>query len=376
MHKKTEHSIDIREMCSLPFAFDRNRVWRVYQGGKLIDALQHKQHPADSNFPEEWIASSVKACNPQRGGMTEGISGAILNGELLSFQELVNQYPEELLGRRHISSFGSNTAFLTKLLDSAIRLPIQAHPDPAAARRFYHSPFGKTEAWIILGTRKIDGEEPYLMLGFNDCLNKDVFKTEAVSGNMPVSLEMLHKHPVKPGDVLMINGGTPHAIGPGVFLLEIMEPTDFVVQPEKFCGAQELTMSDRFGALSPDDALDVFHYSSSSREDAWAKAIVNPKIIEENKYVKAVSLLDRKTVKFFGVTRINVYKEWTYDNSDKSCSAGVLLSGICTLSVNDYQIQLRQGECFLIPASCNTVKMSGSCELILAHPPMPVENKK
>ena len=84
MHKKNEHSIDIREMCFLPFAFDPNRVWRVYQGGKLIDALQHKQLPADSNFPEEWIASPVKACNPQRGGMTEGISGVILKCGLIN----------------------------------------------------------------------------------------------------------------------------------------------------------------------------------------------------------------------------------------------------------------------------------------------------
>lgn len=373
MLKKIEHStIDVREICSFPFAFSSNRVWRVYQGGKLIDTMQHKPHPADSNFPEEWIASSVKACNPQRGGMTEGISSAILDGELSSFRELVKLYPEELLGRRHVNAFGGNTAFLTKLLDSAIRLPIQAHPDPAAARRFYHSPFGKTEAWIILGTRKINSEEPYLMLGFNECLNKDIFKAESVSGNMPRSLQMLHKHPVKPGDVLMISGGTAHAIGPGVFLLEIMEPTDFVVQPEKFCGAQELTMSDRFGKLTPEDALEIFDYSSSSRERAWTEAVVNPTIIEENKFVKVVNLLDRRTVKFFGATRINVYKEWTYDNSEGSCAAGVILAGFCTFSVEDYKMQLHQGDCFFIPASCKIVKISGSCDLILAHPPLPV----
>lgn len=370
MLKKNEHSIDICEMCALPFAFAGNRVWRVYQGGSMIDALQHKLHPADSNFPEEWIASTVKAGNPQRNNITEGISNAIFDGELVSFQELINCHPEKLLGQKHVSKFGKNTAFLTKLLDSAIRLPIQAHPDQIAAKLYYKSAFGKTESWIILGTRKIAGEEPYLMLGFNERLDKKIFKNEAISGNMPQSSQMLHKHPVRAGDVLLLPGGTPHAIGPGIFLLEIMEPTDFVVQPENVCGSQKLTMHDRFGTLPVDDALNIFDYSNCSREDAWAKAIVSPVVIEDNKYVKVFSLLDRATVKFFGATRVNIVKEWIYDNSEGTCAAGVLLYGYCTFSVQNYQIQLRQGDCFFIPAVCNNVKMSGSCDMILAHPPI------
>ncbi|MHB9138432.1 MAG: class I mannose-6-phosphate isomerase [Victivallaceae bacterium] len=370
MMKKIEHSIDIREMCSLPFAFSSNRVWRVYQGGKMIDALQHKPHPADSNFPEEWIASSVKACNPQRGNMTEGISNAILDGNLVSFQDLINLCPEELLGRNHISKFGKNTAFLTKLLDSSTRLPIQAHPDNLSAMQFYNSTFGKTEAWIILDTRVIAQEKPYLMLGFNESLDKNIFKQEAVSGNMPQSLQMLHKHPVASGDVLLISGGAAHAIGPGVFLLEIMEPTDLVVQPENYCGSQKLTINDRFGTLSAGDALKIFHYNSSSREEAWNKAVVKPEIIENSKYTKVISLLDRRQVKFFGATRINIFKEWIYDNSEGSCAAGVLLAGSCTFSVKNYQIHLQQGDCFFIPACCNSTKISGRCSFILTHPPV------
>jgi mannose-6-phosphate isomerase len=32
---------------------------------------------------------------------------------------------------------------------------------------------------------------------------------------------------VKPGDVYVVPGGLPHAIGNGVLMVEIMEPTDF-----------------------------------------------------------------------------------------------------------------------------------------------------
>lgn len=83
MFKKLNIRSILRKMRSLPFVFDGNRVWRIYQGGKLIDTMQHNPYPANSNFPEEWIASSVKACNPRRGGITEGISNAIFKGELV-----------------------------------------------------------------------------------------------------------------------------------------------------------------------------------------------------------------------------------------------------------------------------------------------------
>ncbi len=37
---------------------------------------------------------------------------------------------------------------------------------------------------------------------------------------------------VKPGDVLFIPGGVPHAVGNGIFMVEIMEPSVLVVRFE------------------------------------------------------------------------------------------------------------------------------------------------
>lgn len=61
--------------------------------------------------------------------------------------ELLKKYPNELLGK------GKNLRVLVKALDSAIRLPAQAHPDKAFSRKYFHSEYGKTECWIILDTR-------------------------------------------------------------------------------------------------------------------------------------------------------------------------------------------------------------------------------
>ena len=42
-----------------------NRVWRVYRGGAELERWRGAEKPEDGAFPEEWIASTVEARNPQ-----------------------------------------------------------------------------------------------------------------------------------------------------------------------------------------------------------------------------------------------------------------------------------------------------------------------
>ncbi len=46
-------------------------------------------------------------------------------------------------------------------------------------------------------------------------------------------LDSLHKVPLTEGEVLLIEGGVPHAIGSGCFLIEIQEPTDYTLRVER-----------------------------------------------------------------------------------------------------------------------------------------------
>lgn len=45
-----------------PIFFEKNRVFRVYTGGKLF-ADFFGDDSTDGNYPEEWVASSVHALN-------------------------------------------------------------------------------------------------------------------------------------------------------------------------------------------------------------------------------------------------------------------------------------------------------------------------
>ena len=48
------------QLSGHPLFFARNRVFRVYQGGKLFHGF-FGDPPEDGCYPEEWIASAVEA---------------------------------------------------------------------------------------------------------------------------------------------------------------------------------------------------------------------------------------------------------------------------------------------------------------------------
>ena len=349
--------------------FKSNRVWRVYEGGLLLERLKGEAKPQDAHFPEEWIASTVKACNAGRKDPLEGLSVVDSGQGGIPFTEMLAGDPEALLGKAHVAKFGAVPGFLTKFLDSAIRLPLQAHPDRAAAKRLYNSSYGKTEAWLILGVREGMAEPAHVLYGFNEGLDEAVFRRESLTGSMPESLKMMHKHYVKPGDVLMIRGGMPHAIGPGIFLLEIMEPSDWVVQPEDLCGDCALSVQDRFGSVDPAASLDVFHYKPLTKENAWAGAAIKSSVMEDCAAFTSRLLIDREKERFFGAIGITVRKEWSWRRAEGLFAAGVVTSGSCEVEADGTKVQLRAGDAFFVPASCVEPRFKGSCELILALPP-------
>jgi mannose-6-phosphate isomerase len=130
-----------------------HRVWRTYQGGRSLDMLAGAPAPADSHFPEDWVASTTRAVNPGRENVREGVSPVLVGDTRHDFAALLASDPDYFLGAQHAARFGAQPQLLVKLLDPSIRLHFQAHPTADFARRFLASPSGKTEAYHILATR-------------------------------------------------------------------------------------------------------------------------------------------------------------------------------------------------------------------------------
>ena len=196
------------------------RVHRFYRGGALLGRLRDEPEE-DGFFPEDWLGSVTPARNPGRDDPDEGMS-RFADGRIL--RDAVEADPIGWLGEAHVARFGTSTGLLAKLLDAAERLPVHAHPDRAFAREAFGSQFGKTEAWIVLDTR---GEESEVWVGLREPVEPERYLAWIADQDVDRLLNSLNRLPVRAGDVVYVPAGVPHAIGAGVLIAELQEPTDF-----------------------------------------------------------------------------------------------------------------------------------------------------
>jgi mannose-6-phosphate isomerase len=343
------------------FKFKYNRVRRSYTGGAGIDHIRQNTEAHDGEYPEEWIASTVTAIG--RPGESDDAGISIVDNESEEkFSTFLAVHAIELLGGGHVKAFGHSTGFLMKLLDSAIRLPVQAHPDNNMAMRLFNSPYGKTEAWLILATRPVDGETPYLLAGFNEKLEREVFIKESIAGKLEHGLEMMHKVPVKPGDVFMIRGGLPHALGPGLTVIEIMEPSDWIVLSEQKCGNILISDSRRFNGLEPEAAMSMFDFSPVNQEELEKACCMKP----QKKDHALDCLLDRAQIGYFGLERLLLNGSYELHNPEKCCRAGIVIDGDACI---DGELSLKSGDAFFLPACNDKTRFCGDADIIFALPP-------
>lgn len=198
------------------------RVYRFYRGGALIGRLRG-EHEKDDVFPEDWIGSVTPASNPGRDDPDEGLS-RLADGRLL--RDAIAADPIAWLGEDHVARFGTSTGLLVKLLDAAERLPVHAHPDRAFAREVFDSPFGKTEAWIVLDTRSGEAD---VWVGLHEAVETELYLKWIDEQDTDRLLSSLNRISVGPGDVVYVPAGVPHALGAGLLIAELQEPTDYSI---------------------------------------------------------------------------------------------------------------------------------------------------
>ena len=203
-----------------PFILPPNRLARFYEGGARIDALRGDP-PGPERTPEDWVGSTATSW----GHQTEGLA-RLGDGQIL--RDLVEQDPEGFLGPEHVARWGANPAVLVKLLDAGERLPVHFHPGRAFAREHLDLDYGKTESWLILEA------EPgaAVHVGFKEPADAATVRRWVETQDPEEMLAALRPIEVKPGDAILVPAGTLHAIGAGILLLELQEPTDLSVLVE------------------------------------------------------------------------------------------------------------------------------------------------
>lgn len=203
-----------------PIPLAANRFPRFYRGGSAIDELRGGAPGGGGSFlPEDWVGSTTAAFGSAGEGLTRLEDGRTLG-------EAIGCDPEGFLGRRHAEAYGDDPALLVKLLHAGERLPVHCHPDREFARRHLGCPWGKTEAWVIVGA---DGPDPAVHLGFREDMDRGRLAGLVEGQRVEALLAALNAVTVAAGDTVLVPAGMPHAVGRGVLLVELQEPTDLSV---------------------------------------------------------------------------------------------------------------------------------------------------
>jgi mannose-6-phosphate isomerase len=155
-----------------------------------------------------------------------------------SLADITKQHRDPLVGSGVV---GTDFPLLIKLLFPKDKLSVQVHPDDALAQR-YGEPRGKTECWYALDAKP----GAAVALGIRPGVTAEQVKAAVHDASLESLLEMV---PVEKGDMLFVDAGTVHAMGPGVVILETQQTSDLTYRMYDYGSARELHLEKSFAAM-------------------------------------------------------------------------------------------------------------------------------
>ena len=315
----------MKELYPLKFKpIFKDKIW----GGDKLKTFLGKDFSPLSNCGESWEISGMKSD-------VSIISNGSLMGETLN--SVLEKYKEDLVGKKVYEKFGSTFPLLVKFIDANDDLSIQVHPDDELAKK-RHNSLGKTEMWYVI---QADAGST-LISGFNRQVDEYIYLEKLNNGHLT---DILNKEDVKTGDVFFLPAGRVHTIGKGLLIAEIQESSDITYRIYDF------DRRDTHGnkrELHTEEALAAIDYNFYPPY----KTIYHPK---KNKPVALVKCpyFTTKLLEYTGGT------ERDYRAID-SFVIHICLDGSYILCYETQRLEVKMGECVLLPATIRQIKMETS----------------
>ncbi len=335
-----------------PLVLPPNVFDHFYRGGARIAALRGSD-PGQGFRPEEWLAATIA----RDGGGDLGLSRTG-DGELL--RDLVAGDPDGWLGGA--GAWPGDTGVLVKLLDAAQRLPVHVHPTRSFARSHLNCPYGKTEAWYVLAADGTGADAASVWLGWQADVDPAALAAAVERQDSTWMLERMNRVQVAPGDGILVPAGTAHAIGAGVFVIEVQEPTDFSVLLE-----WSVTTSgpeDSHLGLGWDRALTALqHTATDPQELASLIRHSDP----AGRSARVGSAYPAAADPFF---RLQLAAPAGGSVVEFAAGYGVVvvLSGVGAMTGADAEIAVQGGEVLVVPAAFGAWQCRGAVRMAVARP--------
>ncbi len=143
------------------------------------------------------------------------------DGSRTTLDRLAGMHGAALVGDRGLALLGLRFPLLIKVIDAAEWLSLQVHPSDAIAAELHGSPsVGKTEAWVVL---EADTDTQLITGPSRDLAEPDLREAIASCTLDRTGCEV--REAVR-GDAYLLPAGTIHAVGAGLLVYEIEQPSD------------------------------------------------------------------------------------------------------------------------------------------------------
>lgn len=303
----------------------KDRIW----GGTKLKTYLHK--PITSEITgESWEISTVE-------NDVSVIANGIFKGK--SLNELINEFPEEVLGTKVYKQFGKQFPLLFKYLDAREDLSIQVHPnDELASKR--HNSFGKTEMWYVMQA----DDNAQLIVGFKEKSSPEQYLKSLENNSI---IDLLDVKKVKQGDVFFLETGTVHAIGAGTVIAEIQQTSDITYRIYDF---DRVDANGKTRELHVDLALDAINYN----------------VVEAQKEYSKVDNVSNEIVncQYFTTNFIPLDGEMKFDKNKESFSVYMCVEGSFELIYEEEKYEYKTGDTILIPAEITEFEIKGKASVL------------
>jgi mannose-6-phosphate isomerase len=287
------------------------RIW----GGQALRSVLNKSIPAGQKIGESWELTDLPDNHSE-----------IINGDLAgqTLDKVIAQFGSDITGQ---IDFRKPFPLLIKILDAQDILSVQVHPDDDTCRKM-GTGAPKTECWYIMDARS----GAFIYKGVKPGTNAEIFADSIKNGNVA---DYLVKVPVMQGQCHFLPSGTCHAIGGGLLIAEIQQPSDTTYRVFDWNRLDSDTGKPR--QLHIEQSLQSIHFNQSA---------------DQLPVRTSGRLVDSKEFK--------VEKMEGTPNSELSFIPGIMRAVMCIsgsgrlAGPDNGQMPFTMGDTLLVPAACQT----------------------
>ena len=303
----------------------QDRIW----GGTKLRTDLGKDIPTETTG-ESWELSAV-----------EGNVSIVKNGGLAGtpLTDLLEQFPDDILGTAVHAKFGKQFPLLFKFLDAREDLSIQVHPNDALAKE-RHNSFGKTEMWYVMQA----DEGSRIIVGFKEKSSPEEYLDKLKNKNL---IDILNEQPVKKGDVYFLETGTIHAIGAGIVIAEIQQTSDITYRIYDW---DRVDANGNGRQLHVEEALEAMNYNPTDTKKEYTKNINESNVTVDCPYF---------TTNYFP---LQGSADITKDGN--SFTVYICTEGEYSIDAEGETYSFKKGDTVLIPAALKAFTLNGRATLL------------